>query len=80
MTEPAILIGGENDGRELAVSYPNPAHRIRIPVLLDPVRITFPTSEDLTPTYATLDYDLVTGPLGPPSRDDQGRLRYQLRR
>jgi hypothetical protein len=75
MDERVVLIAGEVDGRELVLHQP--LDRIRIPGRVHP---TWVAEYDDGPVerLPVLDYDLVLDELGYPSRDDQGRLRYQL--
>jgi hypothetical protein len=82
MDEAVVLIAGEVDGRELVVSHT--VNRVYIPARVEP---TWGTEDDdgLTEPLHILEYDLVldrghpSRGRGYPSRDDQGRLRYQLR-
>jgi hypothetical protein len=75
MDEPVVLVAGEVDGRELVMHQP--INRIRIPARLDLASL-LDTHDPTDPTMVVLNYDVVLDPLGYPSRDDQGRLRYQL--
>jgi hypothetical protein len=75
MDEPVVLIAGEVDGRELVLHQPR--DRILIPVRIQPTWVAEDDDGPVEP-LPVLGYDLVLDELGYPSRDDQGRLRYQL--
>lgn len=79
--ETAVLIGGPKDGREITASYVGQPI-IHVPVIRTgaahqmPVTDQVPTLDEIFPVDV---YDLQHDPTGFPSRDDRGRLRYQLR-
>jgi hypothetical protein len=76
MTEKIILIAGEADGRELTINRIE--IRIRMPAAA-PLSAILTTDQDaMLEPLPILDYDLILDDWGQPSRDDQGRLRYQL--
>jgi hypothetical protein len=76
MSDRIVLVGGRADGREITVDDYTRHRSYRVPE----IRPVVWAESELYPKCesATLDYVLARDPMGWPSRDDQGRLRYVL--
>lgn len=76
MSDRIVMVGGLADGREVEVDDYTRYTRYRVPEIRPVVWVEsgpYPMCES-----STLDYVLARDPMGWPSRDDQGRLRYVL--